>query len=92
MFKRFEVNLQALKTKLGEDLYNISDISPEKITAEDVIYAIVEYRTKVISLQDLVNRVDVIWFSNLYEYAEKEDNSIASVITLLETLDEDVAW
>lgn len=91
-FKRFEVNLQGLKAKLGEDLYNISDISPEKITAEDVIYAIVEYRTKAISLQDLVNWVNIIWFTDLYEYTVKEENSIASVITLLETLDEDVVF
>ena len=33
--------------------------------------------------------VNIIWFTDLYEYNLAEEESIASVITLLETLDED---
>ena len=36
--------------------------------------------------------MNVIWFAELYEYDSKEENSIASVMALLETLDEGVAF
>ena len=44
------------------------------------------------SLSELVACVNVIWFAELYEYDSKEENSIASVMALLETLDEGVAF
>ena len=89
-YKRFDVSLQELKSVLGEDLYNVADVTPEKVVAADVVYAIKKYLSKAIILSELVDWVNIIWFTELYEYATKEENAIASVMTLLETLDEGV--
>ena len=89
-YKRFDVSLQELKSVLGEDLYNVADVAPEKVVAADVVYAIKKYLSKAVTLSELVDWVNVIWFTELYEYATKEENAIASVMTLLETLDEGV--
>lgn len=43
-------------------------------------------------MSKLVAWVNVIWFTELYEYGSKEENAIASVMALLETLDEGVAF
>jgi hypothetical protein len=91
-YKHFDASLQELKSELGEDLYNVPDVTPEKISAADVIYAIKQYLAKSISLQKLVEWVNVVWFTDLYQYASKEENSISSVMTLLETLDEGVEF
>lgn len=40
----------------------------------------------------MVDWVNVVWFTELFEYSAKEENSIESVITLLETLDEGVIF
>lgn len=87
-YKHFDVSLQELKNVLGEDLYNVSDVTPEKVCAADVVYAIKQYLTKSVSLSELVEWVNVVWFTELYEYASKDENAIASVMALLETLDE----
>lgn len=89
-FKHFEVSLRDLKSVLGDDLYNVADVTPEKIVAADVAYAIKLYLSKAVTLSELVDWVNVIWFTELYEYAPKEENAIASVMALLETLDEGV--
>lgn len=38
-YKHFDVSLQELKSVLGDDLYNVSDVTPEKVTTTDVEYA-----------------------------------------------------
>ena len=35
-YKRFAISLQQLKSVLGEDLYNVADVTPEKVSARDV--------------------------------------------------------
>ena len=91
-YKHFDMNLQELKDILGDDLHNVSDISPQKLNANDVIYAIQQYLANSVSLIDLLNWVNTIWFTDLYEYNTKEENTIASVMSLLETLDEGVEF
>jgi hypothetical protein len=89
-YKHFDVSLQELKSVLGDDLYNVADVTPEKVVSADVVYAIKQYLSKEVTLSELVDWVNVIWFTELYEYAPKEENAIASVMALLETLDEGV--
>ena len=91
-YKRFAISLQQLKSVLGEDFYNVADVTPEKVSAADVVYAMKQYLAKAVSLSELVAWVNVIWFTELYEYNSKEENAIASVMALLETLDEGVAF
>lgn len=91
-YKHFDVSLQELKSVLGEDLYNVADVTPEKVCAADVVYAIQQYLSKAVSLPELVQWVNVVWFTELYEYVSKDENTIASVMSLLETLDEGVEF
>lgn len=91
-YKHFDISLQELKSVLGENLYNVADVTPEKVVAADVVYAIKQYLSKAVTLSELVDWVNVVWFTELYEYATKEENAIASVMALLETLDEGVEF
>ena len=87
-FKKFEANVEDLKKVYGEDLHNIQQKGLESVSADDVIYAIKLYIRGAISEQALLDWVNVLWFTDLYEYDEKNEDSIASVMSLLETIDE----
>ena len=91
-YKHFEASLQELKDTFGDDLYNVPNVLPQQVSANDVIYAIQQYLANIISLTDLINWVNIIWFTDLYKYSEREENAIASVMSLLETLDEGVEF
>ena len=49
-YKCFDISLQELKSVLGEDLYNVADVTPEKVVAADVVYAIKKYLSKAVTL------------------------------------------
>lgn len=49
-YKHFDISLHELKSVLGEDLYNISDVTPEKVVRADVVFAIKQYLTKEVTL------------------------------------------
>ncbi len=87
-FLNLKISLKQLKKEIGNDLYNIEVERPQKVCAVDVIWAIREYMSGNITLQTLLDWVNVIWFTDLYEYNENEEESIASVVSLLETMDE----
>ena len=88
-FLKAKISLEQLKEKIGNNLYNVIIKTPKIVYASDLIFLINEYVSGKISLQEIVDCVNVIWFTDLYEYNMSEEDSIASVISLLETLDED---
>ncbi len=88
-FKNLEIDKSQLKTGLGEDLYNVNCTKPETINRHDLIKVIQAYIDKKISLDRLIEWVNIIWFTDLYEILEKDIDSIMSVLEILETLDED---
>ncbi|MBQ4517418.1 MAG: hypothetical protein II997_02405 [Clostridia bacterium] len=88
-FLRLKTNLKQLKERLGNDLYNVAVKTPQKVYASDLIFLINQYISRKITLQEIVDWVNVVWFTDLFEYNIAEEESIASVISLLETLDED---
>lgn len=87
-YKNMEIDKSTLCEELGEDLYNVAVENPVIVTANNVIDAIVRYTDGDVTKEEFVDWVNVIWFTELFEYAEEEEDSIASVMTLLETLDE----
>ena len=87
-FKEFKIDTSELRKHYGNDLYNLSQIKPVKVYASDVISTIVRYLNKEISTSQLTEWVNIIWFTDLFEYNPNEEDSIASVMSLLETLDE----
>lgn len=88
-FKELEINKSQLKKEIGEDLYNIDCPNPVLVNIQDLSKVIQSYIDENISLQQLVDWVNVVWFTELFELLEKESDSIMSVLEVLETLDED---
>ncbi len=88
-FKKLEIDLKHLKNEFGNDLYNVSGVKSEKICAKDVCFVIEQYLSNQISMSTLLDWVNTIWFTELYVYSAAEENTIASVMTILETIDED---
>lgn len=88
-FKAMTVDTEQLKNVLGEDLYNVPNIKPERVSAQDVIMIMEKYISDNISLNQVLDWVNIVWFTDLYTYNPAEEDSIASVMTLLETLDEE---
>lgn len=88
-FKNLEIDKTLLKKEIGDDLYNVDCPKPLVITKEDLCKVIQCYINNDIQLQQLVDWVNVIWFTDLYELLENENDSIMSVLEVLETLDEE---
>ncbi len=88
-FKQFKSDISDLHNVFGKDLHNADIESPECVTVSDVINAIESYRKGTIAKQALVDWVNVLWFTDLYVYDEMYEDAISSVMTLLETLDEE---
>lgn len=87
-FKKNEIGIVQLKEALGNDLYNVQNCKPETVYAKDVIFLIEKFLSKEIPLEAVLDWVNVIWFTDLYRYDSSEEESIASVMTFLEMLDE----
>ncbi len=90
-FKNLEIDKTQLKQGIGDDLYNVDCSKPIIVNKEDVSKVIQKYLENKISLEQLVDWVNVIWFTDLFELLETESDSIMSVLEVLETLDEDEA-
>ena len=87
-FLNLKINLNQLKKEFGDDLYNVVITTPRKVYAEDLVFLINQYISSKITLQEIVDWVNVVWFTDLFEYNPLEEETIASVMSLLETLDE----
>lgn len=86
-FLNFKKSKSDLVQFFGEDLLNAAGPSLQ-VSAKDVIAAIDRYLCSEISKSQLVDWVNVLWFTDLFEYKDSESDSIASVMTVLESLDE----
>lgn len=87
-FKNFEIGIKELKELCNNDLYNVKVEKMVTISTKDIIDVINCFQNKKITLEQLVNWVNVVWFTDMFKYNNKEENSIASVLSLLETIDE----
>lgn len=88
-FKLFETDINELQKCFGDDLYNAEISTPKVVEALEVVNAIHKFRNGEITKETLIAWVNTLWFTDLYEYCEDNEESIASVMTLLETLDEE---
>jgi hypothetical protein len=91
-YKNFLATDSDLKAQFGSPLIQakVTETERETFTASDVITAIKKYRAREITLQNLVDWVNTLWFvDGLYNCEESQGDSIASVMDLLEELDED---
>lgn len=86
-FLNFEATRADLVQEFGEDLLNA--VGPVKtVSANDVVSAIDRYLNRTITEVQLVDWVNTLWFTDLFEYDDVYVDSIASIMAVLETLDE----
>ena len=90
-FKKLEIDKATLKKEIGDDLYNVDCPKPIIVNRADVSVVIQNYLKNDIPLEQLVDWVNVVWFTDLFELLESESDSIMSVLEILETLDEEDA-
>ena len=88
-FKELKISKSQLKEETGEDLFNVDCPNPVVVNSRDLIKIIQHYIEKNISISQLIDWVNVVWFTELYELSAKESDSMVSVLDVLETLDED---
>lgn len=88
-FKKLEIDVNHLKDILGDDLHNVSGVKSEKICAGDVCFVVEQYLSNQIDISTMLDWVNTVWFTELYEYNAAEEDTIASVMTAIEAIDED---
>ncbi len=94
-YRQLLENVRDLKAK-EDDLPEISyeeetDLleNPVSLTREHVINALKRYKQERLELDDLFDWIHFIWYSDLFMCEKSGADSIASVIHLLEELEED---
>lgn len=87
-FKRLEIKKKELLDIVKTDLNGLNIDMPIIIESEDVIRVLELYLDNKINVQDVVDWVNIIWFSDIYEYSDYQCDSIASVMNELEEADE----
>ena len=89
-YKHFRVFEADLITTYGDDLINAKADKRETVYCTDVVTAIKKFRKGETTQDMLLDWVNTLWFCDgLFIYDESQCDSIASVMTELETLDED---
>jgi hypothetical protein len=88
-FKTLKITKTQLQNIVGKNLHKVKVESPIVISNKDVIFILESFNNGEISLATLIDWVNVVWFTELYDYADEYQVSIASVMSELEELDED---
>jgi len=88
-FKELQISKKELSDKLGGNLLALKVDKPVTIYAKDVINVLNAFRNNTITIDQLLDWVNTVWFTELFEYEDSECDSIASVLDKLEDLDED---
>ena len=87
-FKNMNITKKELQKEFGQDLYNADAKNQVVISTCDVINAINKYLNHEVTKKRLVEWVNVVWFTDLFTYNEEQEDSISSVMSELEQLDE----
>ncbi len=88
-FRKMEIGKADLQAFFGNDLHNADCSKPQKITRFDVVNVIQTVLDGSKAILDVVEWVNIVWFTDLFTFSDDETDSIVSVLEVLETLDED---
>ncbi len=88
-FRSFQISKAELRRAIGDDLYNVECKNVCSLSCRHVVDAIQLYRNQKITVNTLVDWVNVVWFTELFAFRDEEADSIVSVLEVLETMDED---
>ena len=88
-FRRMEISKADLQAFFGNDLHNADCSNPQEINRADVAAAIQALLDGSKTVIDVVEWVNVVWFTDLFAFPDNEADSIVSVFDILETMDEE---
>ena len=90
-FIDFRATRKDLRAEYGDDLLNaVPKVDIGLVTTADVVIALQKFIGKDITQDVLLDWVNTLMFCDtIFEYVDGQDDSISSVMTELETLDED---
>ncbi len=88
-YRQIRITKAQLREQLGDDLHNVEVNHPVCIKASDVRDGIGHVLSGKKTPEELVDWVNVVWFTELFYFPDGETDSIISVLEVLETLDED---
>ena len=88
MFKNLQISKKELCNNIGKKLHDITIDNPVIVNTTDVINVLDAYKIGKISINQMLEWVNIVWFTDLFEYDERQCDSIASVLNVLEELDE----
>lgn len=88
-FKNFRMSREELSNKFDGDLLAAKIENPVIVYNTDVVNALSAFKNDRITLAQLLDWVNTIWFTELFDYDDEYSNSIASVLNKLEDLDEE---
>lgn len=81
---------ELLKNLNVESLNKLKEKEIVMISRVHVIKLLESFKTESINESELLDWVNTIWFSDVYDYIDEEVDSIASVMNELEEIDEGV--
>jgi hypothetical protein len=89
MFKNLQISKKDLTDALGGNLYAAKIEEPVIVFNLDVVNMLGAFKNGIITLEQMLDWVNTVWFTELFEYEEEHCDSIASVLNKLEDLDEE---
>jgi len=87
-FKYMRINRKDISELFEGNLMSLSLDEPVMVESFDLINVLKAFKEKKISTEELVDWVNIIWFSDLFDYNDDQADSISSVMSKLEELDE----
>ena len=87
-FRDHEITHAELQQYLQGDLSDVIAY-PVVVKSENIIDLLQSYLNGSASEQTILDWVNTIWFKDYYDYYDPQSNSMASVMTELEMIDED---
>jgi len=88
-FRDLVIDKNTLIQLLPLELKKIKTDKPVEVCNRHVLLLLESYQKGVISKQWLLDWVNTVWFSGLFEYCDENCDCIASVMNELEEIDED---
>ena len=84
-----KISKSDLQDFFGNDLHNADCRKPQTVNRADVVNAIQAMLEGKKTVLDVVEWVNVVWFTDLFTFPDDEADSIVSVLEVLETMDEE---
>ena len=88
-FRDLKISKQQLVDYLHNDPHKVIIAEPITVNSGHVKNCLSKYLSSEIDKLAMVDWVNIIWFNDAFEFEDEESDSIASVVTVLETMDEE---